>query len=70
MIYFTSDLHLNYGNIIKYNIRPFINSIEMDRRLIENINKMVTVRDELYVIGDFAFARKVQTNEYLDKIRG
>ena len=69
MIYFTSDLHLNHANIIKYNNRPFINVVEMNRQLIKNINSVVKSNDELYVLGDFAFAQKRQTNEYLNDIQ-
>jgi len=69
VIYFTSDLHLNHANIIKYNNRPFVNVVEMNKQLITNINSVVKSNDELYILGDFAFAQKRQTNEYLDDIQ-
>jgi len=53
MIWFTSDLHLSHANIIKYCKRPFINTFEMDQKLIYNWNSVVNADDIVYVLGDF-----------------
>jgi len=55
MIYFTSDLHLGHANAIEYTNRPFANVEEMNRQLIQNINDTVGVKDELWILGDFAY---------------
>ena len=55
MIYFTSDLHLCHANAIKHCDRPFENVEEMNEALIANINSVVGVHDELYILGDFSF---------------
>lgn len=54
MIYFSSDLHLNHKNIIKYSNRPFQDVQEMNEKLIENHNKIVKQKDTWYFLGDFA----------------
>lgn len=55
MIYFTSDLHLGHANAISFTRRPFSGVEEMNRRLIQNINDTVSVEDELWIVGDFAY---------------
>ena len=40
-IYFTADLHLGHGRIIKHCKRPFENSHYMDEALIKNWNSVV-----------------------------
>ena len=40
-IWFTSDLHLNNKNVIKYCNRPYADQYEMNKALIENWNSKV-----------------------------
>ena len=57
MIFFTADLHLGHGNIIKYCNRPFNNVDEMDQTLIKNWNETVSDNDVVYILGDFCFKK-------------
>jgi len=58
LTFFTSDLHLGHGNILKH--QP-VRAIEfgdidtMDTHLIDSINKTVSKNDELWILGDFAW---------------
>jgi calcineurin-like phosphoesterase family protein len=52
-IFFTSDLHLDHGNIIKYCNRPFTDPISMTEQLILNWNEQVGEKDLVFVLGDF-----------------
>lgn len=54
MIYFTSDLHLGHANAIGFTQRPFRDVAEMNAVLLQNINDTVGVKDELWILGDFA----------------
>lgn len=68
--FFTADLHLRHTNIIKYCKRPFASTAEHDEAIITNWNKVVTPKDTVYVLGDFAFADE-KTIKYLrDKLNG
>jgi calcineurin-like phosphoesterase family protein len=56
MIFFTSDLHLNHANIIKFCNRPFSCVSEMNNTLINNWNSKVGKYDHTFILGDFAFS--------------
>ena len=47
---YTSDLHLNHKNILKYDKRPFNSIEEHDKGIIDNINSLVKETDELYIL--------------------
>ena len=70
MLFFTSDLHLGHHNIIKYCSRPFKDIDEMDEKLIENWNEIITETDEVYIIGDLSFRPPERTGQILDRLRG
>lgn len=70
MKYYTSDLHFNHASIIKYENRPFTDSKEMDRSLIEKWNSKVRGGDEVYVLGDFAFSNGIYANSLLHRLNG
>jgi calcineurin-like phosphoesterase family protein len=55
MLYFTADLHLDHKRILEIMKRPFGSLEEMNEALVANINDTVRGRDELYILGDFAF---------------
>ena len=63
--FFTSDTHFGHSNIIKYCARPFSNTEEMDKVLIENWNKKVPKDGIVYHLGDFAWG----TINYWERIR-
>ena len=58
MIYFTSDLHFYHKNIIKYSpsFRSYENADEMNEKLIEMWNNIVTPEDTVYNLGDLSMA--------------
>lgn len=58
MIYFTSDLHFYHKNIIKYSpaFRNYENADEMNEKLIELWNSVVTPEDTVYNLGDLSMA--------------
>lgn len=70
MIYVTSDLHFGHKNIIEYENRPFKDIEEMDKKLIENWNNIITDKDTIYILGDFSWHRGEKTNEILKKLKG
>ncbi len=65
-IWFTSDTHFGHTNIIKYCGRPFSSTEEHDNTLIDNINILVSPKDTLYHLGDFAFHSIKQYRERIN----
>lgn len=72
MKYYTSDLHLDHKNILKYESfsRPFSSLEEMNTTLILNWNKVVKPGDDVYILGDFAFCKGERANNFLDQLNG
>ena len=74
MIYYTADLHFGNFNIIKYENRPFTDVDDMNLGLIDNWNQRVTDKDDVYILGDFAFTgtnlSKEALNNLVDKLKG
>lgn len=52
--YYTADLHFFSEATLKKCKRPFADVNEMNRILVENINKRCTKYDTLYILGDVA----------------
>lgn len=52
-IFLIADTHFDDDNIRRYENRPFESITEMNKKLIENWNSVVTQNDEVYVLGDF-----------------
>lgn len=62
--FITSDLHLNHTNIIKYCKRPFLNTEDMNKTLIDNWNNTISNKDTVYFLGDLAYGRDSKSTDY------
>jgi calcineurin-like phosphoesterase family protein len=51
--WFTSDLHFSQERTMTFSKRPFKTTKDMDLAIISNINKRVSINDDLYILGDF-----------------
>ncbi len=70
-MYFTSDTHFNHKNVIGYCNRPYANTFEMDKALIQNWNNTVKKDNEhVYVLGDFAMCGTKYMKEILSQLKG
>jgi calcineurin-like phosphoesterase family protein len=58
MRWFTADTHYFHESVIQFGKRPWPNLDEMHEGLIANWNSRVRPKDEVWVIGDFAFRNK------------
>ena len=69
-IYFTADNHYCHKNIIKYESRPFNSVEEMNETLIDNWNRKVKSKDEIYILGDFIFSNGLIANQLIKRLNG
>jgi len=70
MDFFTSDLHLGHGNIIRYDRRPFNSVQEHDETIIKNWNSVVKPNDTVYLLGDIAFGPKEEVEAKINQLNG
>lgn len=69
-IWFTSDTHFSHHNIIQYCNRPFKDTDEMNKVLIQNWNNVVMPDDIVWHLGDFALGDKTKIPEIVQKLHG
>ena len=73
--FFTSDSHFGHDNIIKHSgrpcrERPFRDSAEMDRALMDAWNSVVSPGDVVYHLGDFSMRPAETIDGLLKKLHG
>lgn len=69
-VFFSSDLHLNHKNIIKYCNRPFSSVEEMNEAIINNWNKVVPEDGIVFILGDFCFGGKDKWQNFYNQLNG
>lgn len=68
--FFTSDTHFGHTGVIKLSNRPFADKQDMAEQLIQNWNNVVSEKDTVYHLGDFAFASRTQTEAIMRRLNG
>ena len=68
--FFTSDTHFNHKNIIKYCNRPFQSIDEMNFVMVEKWNSVVSSRDTVYHLGDFALGDIHHFSRWASQLNG
>lgn len=66
-IWYTADLHFNHANIIRHCNRPFASTEEMDREIVRQL-QCVEADDDLWILGDLAFARNAKSRHYVAEL--
>jgi calcineurin-like phosphoesterase family protein len=76
-VWFTADTHLQHVNISDYVRRPYASTSDMDADIIRRWNAVVSPRDLVYHLGDFAMglpanwaALRRQLNGYIVLVLG
>ena len=69
MDYYIADTHFGHSQILNECRSQFKSTQEMDKFIIDNINRKMTRNDTLYIIGDFSYRSKTPPTEYLKAIK-
>ena len=69
MYYFSSDIHFNNEDTLKNDNRPFKNTKEFDKKIIQMWNKQVKKEDTIFVIGDFIDCHNEEDNSWEKSIK-
>ena len=67
---YTADLHFGHMSVIKFDQRPFLSVEEMDKTLIDLWNHRVKEKDDVYIVGDFAYKNQQPEEYYLRQLKG
>lgn len=70
MNYYISDTHFGHVSVLNFDNRPFASVEENDRVLMENWNARVTDKDDIYIVGDFAYRNEKPEEWYLSRLKG
>ncbi len=65
-----ADTHFNHTNIIKYCDRPFNNVEKMNEKIIDNWNKVISVDDIVFHLGDFGLGNFDELKKIFDRLNG
>ena len=68
--FYISDTHFGHENSIRYDKRPFSSAEEMDEEMIYRWNSVVKKKDNVYIVGDFAFRSAKSVSEYTNRLNG
>ena len=68
--WFIADTHFGDRDIMRYEKRPFQTLEEMDRKIIEWWQEMVSDEDKIFVVGDFSEYPFTKTKEILSQLTG
>lgn len=69
-VYITADHHFCHTNIIRYCNRPFSSVEEMNEKMIERWNRIVSEEDLVLHLGDFALANTTDLKMIREKLHG
>lgn len=70
MVYFIADTHFYQFSIIPYCKRPFSSVEEMNEKLINNWNNVVSNQDIVYFLGDFGFSDQSRLRDIANRLNG
>lgn len=68
--WFISDTHFGHSSILKHSSRPFVSIEEHDECLIENWNRWIGSKDNVYFLGDFCWLNKDDTLKIRKRLNG
>lgn len=68
---YISDMHFFHEKInLQMDERGFSSCEEMNQYMIDQWNRKVVQKDEVYILGDLSFAKGRETNDLLNKLNG
>lgn len=68
--FFISDIHLNHGNALNFDKRPFDNLKTMHDTIEHNWNTVVTNADDVYILGDMVWKLDDEIIGLVAKLKG
>ena len=69
-VWFTSDTHFNHRAMIERKWRPFSSVEEMNEHIVDEWNRTVHKKDQVWHLGDFAMGDDVLAREFVGRLAG
>jgi len=69
-IFYIADCHFGHENIIAFDKRPFENVDDMNEKMKDNWNDVVSKNDLIYILGDFMWRFKDEDFEFVKGLNG
>lgn len=70
MIYYIADNHFGHKNVIRFDNRPFADTVLMDGVLVHNWNERVTEDDTVYILGDCFWKNEENSVKLIQRLKG
>lgn len=70
MIYYIADNHFGHKNVIRFDNRPFADTVLMDEVLVHNWNARVTEDDTVYILGDCFWKNEENSIKLIQRLKG
>lgn len=70
MIYYIADNHFGHKNVIRFDNRPFADTVLMDEVLVHNWNERVTEDDTVYILGDCFWKNEENSVKLIQRLNG
>lgn len=70
MNYYIADLHFGHHAVLQFDRRPFADTKEMEKVLIDNWNNTVQKKDTVYILGDFCWGKAEEWVRLLRRLNG
>jgi calcineurin-like phosphoesterase family protein len=68
--FYISDLHFGHRNCLAFDNRPFKDTDEHDKALIERWNSAVGIDDDVWILGDFSWYPVMKTIAIYKQLNG
>ena len=69
MIYYIADNHFGHKNVIRFDNRPFADTVLMDEVLVHNWNERVTEDDTVYILGDCFWKNEENSVKLIQRLK-
>ena len=70
MIYYIADNHFGHKNVIRFDNRPFADTVLMDEVLVHNWKERVTEDDTVYILGDCFWKNEENSVKLIQRLKG
>lgn len=69
-VFYISDMHIGHKNCLSFDNRPFMTIEEQDNEIIKRWNSVVTIDDDVWILGDISWYSPEKTIQIFNQLNG